>query len=256
MGRLTGKVAVVTGGAQGIGRRCAEMMAAEGAKVVIGDIADDLGERAAADIRSSGGKAVYQHCNVEVESDCAALLQTAVDRHGGLNVLLNNAGWFPRCELADVTPEFWNKVLNINLRGPFFFCKHAIPIMQRGGGGSVINVGSPNSLQAIPTLIPYGAAKGALINLTRTMAAAYAKDRIRFNLLSPGWVLTDTEKETQRKEGRTPEQIEEIGRGLRLGRFQTPDDSGHAVVFLASDESSQVTGMIFSVDAGSTTLIR
>lgn len=256
MNRLAGKVAVITGAAGGIGAVIAGMFAREGAAVVIGDIKDEQGEKVAANIRAAGGQALYRHCDVVQEEDCAALLNAAVATYGKLNVLVNNVGWFPRAALQDTTVDFWNAVLNVNLRSAFLCSKHAVPLMQQAGGGSVISIGSPNSIQAIPTLVAYGVAKGGLINLTKTLAAAYSKDQIRFNMVSPGWVLTETEIETQTKEGRTPEDMERIGKSLRFGRYQTGEDAGHACVYLASDESSQVTGMFMSVDAGSTTLMR
>lgn len=256
MNRLLNKVAVITGAAGGIGRGIAAMMAREGAAVIIGDIKDAQGEAAAAELRAAGGRVVFQHCDVTSENDCAALMQRAVTEFGSLNVLVNNAGWFPRATLEDTTVDFWNEVLNVNLRSAFLCAKHAVPFMQKAGGGSVISIGSPNSIQAIPTLVAYGVAKGGLINLTTTLANAYSPDRIRFNVVSPGWVLTETEITTQLNEGRTPADMQRIGPTLRLGRYQTPDDTAYACVYLASDESTQVTGMFFSVDAGATTLLR
>jgi len=254
--RLDNKVAVVTGAAGGIGKGIAAMLAREGAAVVIGDIKDEQGEATAAELRAAGGRVVYQRCDVTSEDDCAALMQRAAAEFGLLNVLVNNAGWFPRATLADTTVDFWNQVLNVNLRSAFLCAKHAVPFMQQAGGGSVTSIGSPNSIQALPTLVAYGVAKGGLINLTTTLACAFAPDRIRFNVVSPGWVLTDTEIATQTSEGRTSEDMERIGKTLRLGRYQTPEDTAYACVYLASDESAQVTGMFFSVDAGATTLIR
>jgi NAD(P)-dependent dehydrogenase (short-subunit alcohol dehydrogenase family) len=254
--RLEHKIAVITGAAGGIGRGIAAMMAREGAAVVIGDVKDAQGEATAAALREAGGRAVFQHCDVTSEDDCAALMQRAAAEFGGLTTLVNNVGWFPRATLEETSVELWNQVMNVNLRSAFLCAKHAVPLLKRAGGGSVISIGSPNSIQAIPTLVAYGAAKGALINLTTTLANAYSPDRIRFNVVSPGWVLTETEIETQKKEGRSPEDMERIGKTLRLGRYQTPEDTAYACVYLASDESSQVTGMFFSVDAGATTLIR
>jgi NAD(P)-dependent dehydrogenase (short-subunit alcohol dehydrogenase family) len=127
--------------------------------------------------------------------------------------------------------------------------------MRAAGGGSCVNIGSPNSKQATALLVAYGAAKGGLVNLTVTLAGAYAKDNIRVNLVSPGWVLTDTEIETQKREGKSIEEMHDIGRNLRFGRYQTPDDTGHMLVYLLSDESAIVTGMFMSVDGGATTLV-
>lgn len=255
MDRLLGKVAVITGAAGGIGRAIATMMAREGATVVIGDIKDAEGEAAAATIVAAGGQARYQHCDVVRESDCEQLLRGTAAHSGRVDVLVNNVGWFPRATLTETSSELWDAILNVNLRSAFYCCKHAVPLMQQAGGGSIISIGSPNSTQAQPNLIAYGAAKGALINLTRTLAAAYARDRIRFNVVSPGWVLTETEIRTQREEeGRSLADLERIGGRLRLGRFQTGDDCAAACVYLASDESSQVTGTFLSADAGASVL--
>jgi NAD(P)-dependent dehydrogenase (short-subunit alcohol dehydrogenase family) len=255
MNRLANKTIVITGAANGIGKGCAEMLAAEGAAVVIADIAVTSGEVAASAIRAAGGKVIFQRCDVSSEADCAALMRRAVDEYGALHGLVNNVGWFPRATLEETTEALWDKIINVNLRSAFFCCKHAFPLMRATGGGSCVNIGSPNSIQATPTLVAYGAAKGGLVNLTTTLAAAYAKDNIRVNLVSPGWVLTDTEIHTQTKvEGRSQDEVTANGRALRFGRYQTPQDTGHALVYLLSDESTQVTGMFMSVDAGMTTL--
>jgi NAD(P)-dependent dehydrogenase (short-subunit alcohol dehydrogenase family) len=252
--RLKGKVAVVTGAARGIGRGCAEMMAREGARVVLSDKDDAAGQHATKVINDFGADAIFQHCDVVDEDECAELMRVAVERYEKIDALVNNVGWFPRATLETTTTELWNDVMNVNLRGAFYCCKYAVPHMQKTGG-SVINIGSPNGIQAIPTLVAYGAAKGGLLNLTRTLAGAYSTDKIRFNYLSPGWVLTETEIATQLREGKRLDDILQMGNSLRLGRHQTVDDTAHAVVFLASDESTQITGSIFSVDAGMTTLL-
>jgi NAD(P)-dependent dehydrogenase (short-subunit alcohol dehydrogenase family) len=255
MNRLAHKTIVITGAANGIGAGSAAMLAAEGAAVVIADIQDGAGEAVAAAIRGSGGRAVFQHCDVQLETDVSALMQRAVGEFGALHGLVNNVGWFPRATLEETTEALWDKIININLRSAFFCCKHAFPLMRAAGGGSCVNIGSPNSKQATPTLVAYGAAKGGLVNLTVTLAGAYAPDRIRVNLISPGWVLTETEIATQTKvEGRTQDEVVKNGQALRFGRYQTPQDTGNALIYLLSDESTQVTGMFMSVDAGMTTL--
>jgi NAD(P)-dependent dehydrogenase (short-subunit alcohol dehydrogenase family) len=258
MNRLTGKTIVITGAAGGIGAGCAQVLAAEGANIVIGDIKDTDGEAIALSIALSnsthGARAVYQHCDVTSEADCAALMQRAIDEYGALHGLVNNAGWFPRATLTETTVDLWDQIQNVNLRSAFLCCKHAFPLIAKAGGGSCVNIGSPNSKQGQPNLVAYAAAKGGLVNLTTTLAGAYGKERIRVNLISPGWVLTDTEIVTQQKEGKSPEQIVSQGQQLRFGRYQTPEDTAYALVYLLSDESTQVTGMFLSVDGGMTTL--
>ncbi len=248
--RLEGKVVVVTGAAQGIGYGISEMLADEGASVVVSDISVEKGEAAAAKFREAGGKAVFVRADVASESDCAALMQAAVDNFGRLDGLVNNAGWYPRASLEDTTTEFWDKIQDINLRGPFYCCKYAVPLMRDNGGGSVVNMGSINGIQGLPNLVAYASAKGGLLTMTRTLAGAYARQRIRFNYLIPGWVLSEGEIALHAAKGHSLESLLKTGETLTLGRHQTPLDSAYATVYLLSDESAQVTGSILNVDAG------
>jgi len=188
--RLTGKVVIVTGAAQGIGLGCATLVASEGAALVLGDLQDERGESAASQIRTAGGKAHFCHVDIKNEQECAALIQKATQIFGKIDGLVNNAGWFPRGTLESTTSELWDEVLKVNLRGPFFCCKHAAPLMRANGGGSIVNIGSICGIQSLPNLVAYGAAKGGLLSLTRTLAGALAQDRIRVNYVIPGWVLT------------------------------------------------------------------
>lgn len=252
--RVKGKVAIVTGAAQGIGHGCALMLAREGARVVIADVQDEKGIAIVEQIGSEGLEAIYQHSDVIDEEQCAALIQSTVDHYGRIDVLVNNAGWFPRATIEETSTELWDKVINVNLRGAFYCCKYAIPHLRNAGGGSIINIGSINGIQGLGSLIAYSSAKGGLLALTRTLAGAYAKDRIRANYVIPGWVLTEGEMSLQASRGVTEEELRRAGETLLLGRHQTPDDVAYAVIYLASDESSQVTGTIMHVDAGATTL--
>jgi NAD(P)-dependent dehydrogenase (short-subunit alcohol dehydrogenase family) len=251
---MAGKVVVVTGAAQGIGRGCAEMLAREGARVVIGDIRADLGEAAAERIRASGGEATFQETDVLSENACAALMESAVRAYGRLNALINNVGWFPRGTLEETTADLWDRVSAVNLRSAFFCCKHAVPHLRAAGGGSIVNLGSIHGIQGAANLVAYSAAKGGLLSMTRTLAGALLADRIRVNYLIPGWVLTDTEVALQESQGLTREDLERRGAALPLGRHQTVEDVGYAVIYLASDESAQVTGTMLNIDAGMSTL--
>jgi len=253
-GRVQGKVAVVTGAAQGIGRGCAEMLAREGACVVVGDIQQEAGQEVVAAIRKGGGEALFQRVDVVEEQQCQQLIDTAVQAYGRLDVVVNNAGWYPRYTLEETTTELWERVLHINLRGAFFCCKFAIPHLRATGGGSIINIGSINGLQGLPNLVAYASAKGGLLALTRTLAGAYAQDRIRVNYIIPGWVLTEGEKAVQKGQGLDEEVLLRAGKALPLGRHQTPEDTAYAVIYLASDESAQVTGTVMHLDAGASTL--
>jgi NAD(P)-dependent dehydrogenase (short-subunit alcohol dehydrogenase family) len=253
-GRVAGKSIVVTGGAQGIGRGCAEMLAAEGALVTLGDLRGDDAEAVCAGIREGGAEAIAVETDVTSEEQCAALIERAVTHYGRLDGLLNNVGWFPRSTIEETTAEFWHQVLAVNLDSVFYCCKHAIPRLREAGGGSIVNMGSVHGIQGIATLPHYSAAKGGVLSLTRTLAGAYARDGIRANYVIPGWVLTDTEIALQASHGRSQEDLEAIGRTLPLGRHQTPQDVAYAVLYLLSDESSQVSGTLMSIDAGISTL--
>lgn len=252
--RLGGKVVIVTGAAQGIGFGCANLIASEGAAVVLGDLQDEQGERAASEIRAAGGKAHFCHADVKNEQECTRLIDQAIQAFGRLDGLVNNAGWFPRATLEGTTSELWDEVLQVNLRGPFYCCKFAAPVMQEGGGGSIVNIGSICGIQGLPNLVAYGAAKGGLLSLTRTLAGALAEHRIRVNYVIPGWVLTAGELALHQAQGRKEETLRKEGEKLALGRQQTPLDTAFAVVYLLSDESSQVTGTVLHVDAGASTL--
>lgn len=253
-GRVHGKVAVVTGAAQGIGRGCAQMLAREGARVIIGDIQDEAGQAVVAAIRERGDEALFQHVDVLEEKQCQTLMDTAVHNYGRLDILVNNAGWFPRATLEETSTDLWERVLNVNLRGAFFCCKSAVPSLRAAGGGSILNIGSINGLQGLPNLVAYAAAKGGLLSLTRTLAGAYAPDRIRVNYIIPGWVLTEGEKALHRSQGLSEQALVRAGEALALGRHQSVEDTAYAVIYLASDESAQVTGTTLHLDAGASTL--
>ena len=252
--RLEGKVVLVTGAAQGIGFACARMAAAEGASVVLGDIQKERGEEAAAAIRKEGGQAVFQHADLTDETQCIALVDAATKTFGRLNGVVNNAGWFPRARLEETTTELWEKVLQVNLRSAFYVTKHAVPRLREAKGGSIVNMGSVNGIQGLPNLVAYAAAKGGMLSMTRTLAGALAGDRIRLNYVIPGWILTEGELAIQKGEGRDAATVEKEGQKLPLGRLQTPLDTAYAVIYLLSDESSQVTGTILHVDAGASSL--
>ncbi|HEY4383497.1 MAG TPA: SDR family oxidoreductase [Ktedonobacteraceae bacterium] len=253
-GRVQGKVAVVTGAAQGIGRGCAEMLAREGARVIIADLQQDAGQSVVSAIREKGGEAVFQQLDVIEEQQCQQVMDMAVQTYGRLDIVVNNAGWYPRATLEETTADLWDQMLNVNLRGAFFCCKHAVAHLRASGGGSIINIGSIHGLQGAPNLVAYSVSKGGLLTLTRTLAGAYAPDRIRVNYIIPGWVLTEGEKALQKRSGMSEEALLHIGERLPLGRHQNVEDTAYAVIYLASDESAQVTGSIMHLDAGNSTL--
>lgn len=252
--RLSGKVIIVTGAAQGIGFGCARMAAAEGAFVVLGDIQKDRGEEAATKIRAEGGQAIFQLADLTLEAQCAALIDAAIKKFGKLNGLVNNTGWFPRARLEETTTELWEKVMQVNLRSAFYVTKFAVPHLRNAKGGSIVNMGSINGIQGLPNLVAYAAAKGGLLSMTRTLAGALAPDRIRVNFIIPGWIATEGELTIQKGEGRNAQDLEKAGKRLPFGRMQTVEDAAYAAIYLLSDESAQVTAAILNVDAGGSML--
>jgi NAD(P)-dependent dehydrogenase (short-subunit alcohol dehydrogenase family) len=249
-GRLAGKVAVVTGAGSGIGRGIAEAFGREGASVVVANRRPAMGEETVRRISAAGGVAHFQATDVTDERQCQAVVEAAVAQYGRLDVLVNNAGIFPRATLEDTTSALWDQIMATNLRGPFFLCKYAVPAMRRVGGGSIINLGSTNAYAGAPALFAYSCAKGGLLTMTRNLARALAGDRIRANLLNPGWVISEGEVVVQAKEGHDAAWIAAMGPRQPLGRHQLPEDAAMAAVFLAADESSQVTGVELNCDAG------
>jgi NAD(P)-dependent dehydrogenase (short-subunit alcohol dehydrogenase family) len=248
MGRVDGKVAIVTGGATGIGRGISELLAREGARVVIANRSEEHGKEAERCIREAGGRALFVRTDVAREDDCRNLVAAAVKEYGKLDVLVNNAGIFPRSTLEETTSELWDQIFAVNLKGAFFCCKHAVPEMRNQGAGSIVTIGSANAYVGGANLFAYSVSKGGTITMTRNLAAALAKDRIRVNWVNPGWVITEMEIEIQAKEGHDEEWLAEAGRRMPLGRHQVPEDAAYAVLYLASDESSQVSGDLLNVD--------
>jgi NAD(P)-dependent dehydrogenase (short-subunit alcohol dehydrogenase family) len=256
--RIKDKVIVVTGAAQGIGYGIAELLASEGARVVIGDVQREKGEAAAAKICAQGGEALFQHTDILKEDDCANLLNTATQHYGKLDGLVNNVGWPARATIEETTAELWDTYMNLNLRGAFFCCKHALPLMKARGdhsGGSIVNIGTIHGLQAQPNLLAYGVAKGGLLTLTRTLAGAYRSDHIRVNYVIPGWVVSEGEIAIHEKLGMSEDELRARGAKQPMGRHQTPQDAAQTALFLLSDESSQITGQIMHVDGGMSSLV-
>jgi NAD(P)-dependent dehydrogenase (short-subunit alcohol dehydrogenase family) len=259
--RVKDKVIVVTGAAQGIGYGIAELLASEGAKVIIGDVQREKGEAAATTIREQGGQALFHFTDILKEDDCASLLHAAVQHHGKLDGLVNNVGWPARATLEETTAELWDTFMNLNLRGAFFCCKHAIPLLKANEahgehpGGSIVNIGTIHGIQAHANLLAYGAAKGGLLTLTRTLAGAYLRDHIRVNYLIPGWVVSEGEIAIHEKLGVSEAELRARGARQPFGRHQTPHDAAQSALFLLSDESSQITGQIMHVDAGMSALL-
>ena len=249
--RLEDKVALITGAGSGIGRETALVFAREGARVVVADV-DDKGGRATEDnIRASGGEARFVHADVSRAADAEAMVRAAEEAYGRLDVLFNNAGIsHARDDDATTTDEeVWDLTMAVNLKGVFLGCKYGIPALRRAGGGSIVNTASFVALLGAATpQIAYTASKGGVLAMTRELAVVHARENIRVNALCPGPLRTellmkylDTEEKRRRRLVHIP-----------MGRFGEAAEIARAVVFLASDESSFVTGATFMVDGGIT----
>ena len=248
MGKLDGKVALISGGARGQGAAEARRFVQEGARVVFGDVRDAEGKKVEEAIRGEGGDAVYVHLDVADEADWRNAVQTATSRYGRLDVLVNNAGIvIPRVSIEERTVEEWDRVMAINARGVFLGTKHAIPAIRRSGGGSIVNISSVAGIgQSLHQEPAYAASKGAVRIFTKVTASQHAKDKIRCNSVHPGPI------DTEMLHGAMPDPAVLKARLQRvpLGRMGTVDEVVMAVLYLASDDSSYVTGSELVIDGG------
>jgi|SRR5215470_2952466 len=248
MGKLDGKVALISGGARGQGAAEAETFVHEGAKVVFGDVRDDEGKKVEAAIRAGGGQATYVHLDVSSEADWQKAVQAAVDRYGKLDILINNAAiTIPRVPIDERTVAEWDQVMAVNARGVFLGTKHAIPAMRRAGGGSIVNISSVAGIgQSLHQEPAYAASKGAVRIFTKVTASQHAKDKIRCNSVHPGPVDT----EMFHKAFQDREAMERRLQRVPLRRMGTVAEIVSAVLYLASDDSSYVTGSELVIDGG------
>jgi len=248
-GRLDGKVALITGAATGLGRVAAELFASEGARVVIGDISD--GSEAVEAIRSKGGEASFVLCDVGDDASVRRAVEHTVATFGGLTVLYNNAGISPGDDdnPTNTSDQTWQTVLDVNVTGVARCCRHGIPAMLDSGGGSIINVASfVAHLGAATPQIAYTASKGAVLSMTREIACIYARQRIRANALCPGPVLTPLLAKFLSDDAKRNRRLVHVP----MGRFGEPIEIANGALFLASDESSFMTGQSLIVDGGIT----
>ena len=250
MGRLDGKVALISGGARGQGAAEALLFAREGAKVVIGDLLTDEGKQVEAQIAELGGDATYVNLDVTDADAWDAAVQTALDRYGRLDILVNNAGILGnRTGIEDTTVEQWDAILDVNAKGVFLGTKAAIPALRDAGGGSIVNISSIAGIIGSRNGIPaYQASKGAVRLLTKSTAIQHAPDNIRCNSVHPGMIITAMTEETLK----IPEMQQFYNDNIPLGRLGTVDDIANGVLFLASDDSSFVTGSEMVIDGGLT----
>jgi 2-deoxy-D-gluconate 3-dehydrogenase len=244
---LTGRVAIVTGGNGGIGLGMAEGLATAGASLVIAGRNADKNASAGAALRRAGGKAIAVEADVTDEASCQALVAAAVKEFGRLDILVNNAGINIRKRPEDYALADWNAVIATNLTSALLCAQAAYPEMKRAGGGKVINIGSMMSIFGAAYAVAYGASKGGIVQLTRGLAAAWAKDNIQVNAVLPGWIDTDL---TQRAREEVPGLHERVLARTPAGRWGARQDMAGIAVFLASDASDFVTGAAIPVDGG------
>ncbi len=248
MGRLAGKRAVVTGAGRGLGASVAELFAREGARVVVSDIDATSAHGTARRIVDAGGEAVGLHADVTSAADAERLTQVAVERFGGLDVLVNNAGIASAGTVCEVTPEEWDRVLAINLKGSYLCSRYAIAHMARSGGGSIVCISSASGVIGQQAQVAYNVSKHGVIGLVRCMALDHAADGIRVNAVCPGVMRTPM------LDALSAEQLAALEAMHPLGRVADPAEIAQAVLHLAGDESSFTTGGVFLIDGGLTAM--
>jgi cyclopentanol dehydrogenase len=246
LGRVNGKVAVVTGAASGMGRAHAVALAREGALVVATDMQDDRCRETVAIITATGGKAIFVHHDISKVDDWKAVVVAANKEFGRIQVLVNNAGVYVVAEADQTTLEQWDFVFNINVRGTFIGCQQIIPEMKAAGGGSIINISSNFALVGRAMFSAYCASKGAVRSFTKAIAAELASHNIRANTVHPGLVETDMTRDLIG----TQEGLDMILGGAPIRRAAQPEEIANAVIYLASDESAFMTGSELVIDGG------
>ena len=254
MQRVENKVAVITGGALGIGKAACKRLAEAGAKIAVTDVKDDEGKAVVNDLKKYDHKAEYWHLNVADENEVKNVFNEVSEKFGKIDVLVNNAGISGINKPTDEISEAeWDKVININVKGVFFCTKHAIPHMRKAGGGSIINLSSIYGIISATDIPPYHASKGAVRLMSKTDALLYAKDNIRVNSVHPGFIWTPLVEEMGKE---TDEGVDAFRKQLDslhpIGHVGEPDDIAYGIVYLASDESKFVTGSELVIDGGYT----
>ncbi len=255
MPRLQNKVAVVTGGGSGIGRATCELFAEEGAAVVVAELQEEGGRETERRILAKGGRSLFVQTDVSDESQVAAMARQAARAFGKIDIVVNNAAAFVLKNI-DATPEDWRRVLDVNVMGPGLVAKHCVPEMKKAGGGAIVNLGSMSSFIAQPNMVTYNSSKAAIPTMTRCMALDLAGDNIRVNAVCPGAIWTPIVERLTREAG-LPDRAaadKDPGWGAAhiIQRMGNPREVAYAILFLASDEASFVTGAHLMVDGGYT----
>jgi NAD(P)-dependent dehydrogenase (short-subunit alcohol dehydrogenase family) len=251
--RLKDKVAIITGGGSGFGEVTGHLFAQEGAAVMLADINSASARAVAKSIQAEGGNASWAETNVSSSESAAALVETTLAHFGQVDILFNNAGVEGFGSVIDADEAIWERIFAVHVRGAFLCSKYTIPAMiKRGKGGSVINVSSVAGLVGLQNMAAYSAAKGAIISLTRSMAADFAQHNIRVNCIAPGTAMTPLGKRLI--ENDTPEKLAQRLSRYPLGRFGEPEEIARSVLYLASDDSSYTTGSCLVMDGGLTSV--
>ena len=248
MASLQDRIALVTGSTSGIGRGIATYFASIGASVMIHGPDETDAQAVAADLRDAGGDADAVGGDLADPETCRRVVRTVVERHGGVDVLVNNAASTARGSLEESSVEFWDAMMAVNLRAPFICLQEAVTSMKARGGGSIVNIGSINAYVGLSNLGPYSVSKGGLMTMTRNAAAALRKYRIRVNQLNVGWTLTEGEERVQRLDGKGPEWLAEAIASRPFGRLLSPQDIAFAAAYFASDDSALVTGSVLELE--------
>lgn len=250
--RLQNKVALITGSGSGIGRATATLFAKEGAKVVVVDLAKEMGEETVEIIRKNGGEALFMHADVSKSDDVKRIFEKTTQEHGKLDILFNNAGINLRAPLSEMTEEQWDRMITVNLKSVFLGCKYVIPIMTKQGGGVIINAASTFAFVGLVWFSAYCASKGGVAAFTKAIALEAAPQKIRVNCICPG----TTETPMIRKLLGNADEFEKFRKSRLsmhpLGRIGKPEDIANAALYLASDDASFLTGTALFVDGGYT----
>jgi NAD(P)-dependent dehydrogenase (short-subunit alcohol dehydrogenase family) len=252
--RLAGKVAIITGAGSGIGQATALLFAREGARVVVADYAPEGGRETVALVQESGGEAVFVETDVSKAGEVRRMVETAVETYGGIDILFNNAAVTIPASVTEASEEIWDRTMAIDLKGVFLPSKYAIPHMIERGGGSVINTASMCGLVASPNQAPYSAAKGGVVALTRQMAIDYAPHHVRVNGIAPSEVRTPMFLGFINRAPDPKKKMQELVARIPMGRVAEPEELARVALFLASDDSSYVTGVTLPVDGGLTAM--
>jgi NAD(P)-dependent dehydrogenase (short-subunit alcohol dehydrogenase family) len=253
MGRFEGKVAAVSGGASGIGEATVRLLVAEGACVAFADRDSERGARVASEIKAGGGEVLFIEAAMEREAAAMLFIQHTVERFGGLDVLVNNAGIRLYQTVVEASEESWDTILGVNVKGYAFCAKAAIPEMRRRGHGSIVNVASIRAVVAGGNMVQYDTTKAAVAGLTRAMARDHAAEGIRVNAVCPGPIFTPFHERRATQAGTSPEAFKErFGQDTMLKRAGTPREVAACITFLASEDASYVTGTCLFVDGGQT----